>query len=540
MSKMIAYDQAALEAIRRGVTTLSRAVTRTLGPRGHNVLLQKNVGPPVVTKDGVTVAREIDLEDPFENMGARLVREVAAKTNDVAGDGTTTATILAEAIFNEGLRAVIAGISPVAMKSGIERAVSDIVAALREASVPVSGRDDLTRVATIAANNDATIGQHVSDALDRVGSDGIVTLDEGKTTKTEIEWVEGMQFDRGYVSPYFITDSTKMACTLEQPYILIHEKTLRNVRDIVPVLEKVAQTGRPLLIISENVEGDALATLVVNRLRGTFQCCAVKAPAYGERRKAMLEDLAVLTGASPLFESLGNKLELVELADLGSAERVVVDKDATTIIQGGGSSAAIDARVARIRQERATAASEYDRGKYDERIAKLTGGVAKISVGAATETELKERKFLYEDAINAAKAAAAEGIVAGGGVALLRASQKCQPRQLPHDEEVGYNIVRKACRWPLRCIAENAGQDGSLVSEKVAEGTGNFGFNAMTDTYEDLVVTGVIDPTKVVRSELENAASVATLLLTSDVAIAEKPKSDHEKAAGHAGEYDMY
>lgn len=539
MSKMIAYDQDAFDAMRRGVATLSRAVKMTLGPRGRNVLLQKSFGPPVVTKDGVTVAKEIDLEDPFENIGARMVREVAAKTNDVAGDGTTTATVLAEAIFNEGLRAVTAGIRPVYMKQGIERAVKDIVANLKRASVPVKGKDDLTKVATIAANNDLAIGQHVADALDKVGKDGVVTLDEGKTMQTEIEVVEGMQFDKGYLSPYFVTDPSKMECVLDEPFILIHEKKITSIKDIVPLLEKVVQAGKPLLIVSEDVEGDALATLVVNRLRGTFACCAVKSPGYGDRRKAMLEDLAVLTGGTAVFESLGIKLESVPITDLGRAQKVIVDKDHTTIIQGAGKRADIDGRIAQIKHELEKSTSDYDREKLEERMAKLRGGVAKINVGAATESELKEKKFLYEDAINAAKAASAEGIVAGGGVALLRASLACTPPGLNHDEDVGYNIVRKACRWPITCIAENAGQDGSLVCEKVAEKKGNVGYNAMTDVYEDLVTSGVIDPTKVVRSELENAASVAILLLTSDALIADRPK--REKAArGQGGDYDMY
>ncbi|QDU74617.1 60 kDa chaperonin 1 [Bremerella volcania] len=539
MSKMIAYDQDALEAIKRGVGTLSRAVTKTLGPRGRNVLLQKSFGPPVVTKDGVTVAKEIDLEDPFENIGARIVREVASKTNDVAGDGTTTATVLAEAIFNEGLRAVIGGIRPVHMKQGIEQAVDDIVAKLKANSVPVKGKDDLTKVASIAANNDPTIGQHVADALDRVGKDGVVTLDEGKTMRTEIEVVEGMQFDKGYLSPYFVTDASKMECVLEEPYILVHEKKITSIKDIVPLLEKVVQAGRSLLIVAEDVEREALATLVVNRLRGTFQCCAVKAPAYGDRRKAMMEDLAILTGGTAIFESLGIKLESLPLTDLGQAKQVIVDKDNSTIIQGAGKTADIQARIAQIQHELEKSTSDYDREKLEERMAKLTGGVAKINVGATTESELKEKKFLYEDAINAATAAADEGIVAGGGVALLRASQACQPTGLSHDEEVGYNIVRKACRWPLTCIAENAGQDSSLICEKVAERSGNHGYNAMTGKYENLVSTGVIDPTKVVRCELENAASVAILLLTSDALIAERP-NEERAGRGQGANYDMY
>ncbi len=469
-----------------------------------------------------------------------MVREVAAKTNDIAGDGTTTATVLAEAIFCEGLRGVVAGIRPVYMRQGIDRAVGDVVEQLKAMSVPIKGKEDLIKVAAIAANNDAVIGQHIADALDKVGNDGVVTLDEGKTMQTETEWVEGMQFDKGYLSPYFITDTGKMECILDDPYILIHEKKISSAKDLIPVLEKVVQAGKSLLIICEDVDGEALATLVVNRLRGTFQCCAVKAPGFGDRRKAIMEDIAILSGGKAIFESLGIKLESVTLEDLGRAHKAIIDKDNSTLIQGGGKSEEIQARISQIRTEREKSTSDYDREKLDERIAKLTGGVAKINVGAATESELKEKKFLYEDAINAAKAAADEGIVPGGGVALLRASQACRPKQeLQEDEQVGYNIVLRACRWPLTCIAENAGQDGSLICEKVAERSGSYGYNAMTDTYEDLLASGVIDPTKVVRSEIENAASVATLLLTSDAIIAEKPKEEKARA-GHGGQYDMY
>lgn len=540
MSKIIAYDQQALDAIKRGVRTLSRAVTRTLGPRGRNVLLQKGYGPPIVTKDGVTVAREIELEDPFENIGARMVREVASKTNDVAGDGTTTATVLAEAIFSEGLRAVVAGVNPVLVRQGIDRAVADIVAQLKGMSVPINGKDDLVKVATIAANDDRAIGQHIADALEKVGKDGVVTLDEGKTMQTELEWVDGMQFDKGYLSPYFINNVSKMECELVEPYILIHEKKISFAKDLINILEQVLQSGRPLLIISEDVDSDAMATLVVNRLRGTIQCAAVKSPGYGERRKAMLEDIAVLTGGKAILENLGIKLDSVTLDDLGRAQKVIVGKDYTTLIQGGGDSQAIQNRIAQIRVECEQAPGTYDREKLEERIAKLSGGVARIKVGAATESELKEKKYLYEDAINAAKAAAEEGIVAGGGVALLRASQACKPASSSDsDETVGYNIVLKACRWPLTCIAENAGQDGSLICEKVAEHQGSYGYNAMTNTYEDLLQTGVIDPAKVVRSEIENAASVATLLLTSDAIIAEKPEKEKSSAA-HRDDYDLY
>jgi chaperonin GroEL len=522
MSKIIAYDQDALHAVQRGVATLARAVKLTLGPRGHTVLLQKSYGSPVVTKDGVTVAREIELEDPFENIGAHMVRQAASKTNDVAGDGTTTATVLAEAIFNEGLRAVMAGIRPVYMKQGIEQAVRDVVARLKEISIPIKGEEHLAEVAAIAANNDPKIGAEVADAMHRAGKEGVVALDESKGLATEVEWVEGMQFDRGYLSPYFVSDPAKMECVLEQPYILIHEKKITRARDLLPLLEQVLQTGKPLLIVAEEVEGDALATLVVNRLRGTFDVCAVKAPGYGDRRKAMLEDLAILTGGTAVFETLGMKLESLKLSDLGQAQKVVVDKDNTTIIAGGGKQDDIQARIAQIAQEREKSTSDYDREQLDERKAKLSGGVVKLKVGAITESEMKEKKFLYEDAVNAVKAAWAEGIVPGGGVALVRASAGCRPQGLNHDAEVGYKIVLRACRWPIIGIAENAGQDGGLICEKVAEKTGAFGYNAMSDKYEDLLAAGVIDPAKVVRTALENAASIAVLLLTSDALIAEQ------------------
>ncbi len=539
-AKIIAFEQEAREAIKRGVGKLAKTVRSTLGPGGHNVILQKSFGAPVVTRDGVTVAKEIELEDPYENMGARMVREVASKTNDVAGDGTTTATVLAEAIFNEGLRAVVAGTNPVHLKRGIECAVEDIVSNLRQMSTKIKGREDMEHVARISGNQDPQVGKIVADAVDRVGRDGVVTIEEGKSLETEIEWVEGMQFDKGFLSPYFVTDPQTMECVLEEPYILIHEKKLSNIRDLVPLLEKVAKAGKPLLIIAEDVEGDALATLVVNRLRGTFTACAVKAPGFGDRRKAMLEDIAILTGGRALFESLGIKLENVELADLGRAKKVIVTKDTTTIIEGAGKTSDIKARIAQIEHEYEKSTSDYDREKLQERKAKLAGGVAKISVGGATETEVKEKKMRYEDALNATRAAVEEGIVPGGGVALVRASTKAKRDGLSQDEQAGYSLVLRACRAPLTWIAENAGQDGSLVCEKVMEASGNFGFNAATGVYEDLVKAGVIDPTKVVRTALENAASVATLLLTSDALIAEKPKEESGKKGGHGGDYDMY
>jgi chaperonin GroEL len=542
MAKMMAFDQEAREAMRRGVAKLARAVKVTLGPKGRNVILQKSFGSPTVTKDGVTVAKEIDLEDVYENMGARMVREVASKTSDVAGDGTTTATVLAEAVFNEGLKAVVAGVNPIQMKAGIEKAVVDITAKLKEMSIPVKGKKEMAQVAAIAANNDAEIGELLAEAMDKVGKDGVITVDEGKSLKTEIEFVEGMQFDRGYLSPYFVTNPTQMQCVLEDCYILVVEKKISSVKDIVPLLEAVVNAGKPLLIVSEEVDGEALATLVINRLRGTFQVCAVKAPGYGDRRKAMLEDIAILTGATAVFENLGMKLESLGLAELGRAKKVIVDKDNTTIIEGAGKSADIKARIEQIRREIEAATSDYDREKLEERLAKLSGGVAKINVGAATESEMKEKKARVEDALHATRAAVEEGILPGGGVALLRASSQVKPKGLSEDETVGYQIVVRASRAPVTMISSNAGQDGSIVCEKVLGGSGNFGYNAATNEYEDLVKAGVIDPTKVTRTALQNATSVSTLLLTSDALIAEKPKDQKAKAgaAGHGGDYDMY
>ena len=542
MAKMMAFDQEAREAMRRGVAKLARAVKVTLGPKGRNVILQKSFGSPTVTKDGVTVAKEIDLEDVYENMGARMVREVASKTSDVAGDGTTTATVLAEAVFNEGLRAVVSGVNPVQMKAGIEKAVEQITAKLKEMSIPVKGKKEMAQVAAIAANNDMEIGELLAEAMDKVGKDGVITVDEGKSLKTEIEFVEGMQFDRGYLSPYFVTNPTQMQCVLEDCYILVYEKKISSVKDIVPLLEAVVNSGKPLLIVSEEVDGEALATLVINRLRGTFQVCAVKAPGYGDRRKAMLEDIAILTGATAVFENLGMKLESLGLAELGRAKKVIVDKDNTTIIEGAGKTSEIKARIEQIRREIEAATSDYDREKLEERLAKLAGGVAKINVGAATESEMKEKKARVEDALHATRAAVEEGILPGGGVALLRASSQVKPKGLSDDETVGFNIVVRAARAPVTMISSNAGQDGSIVCEKVLAGSGNFGYNAATNEYEDLVKAGVIDPTKVTRTALQNATSVSTLLLTSDALIAEKPKEAKAKAggAGHGGDYDMY
>jgi chaperonin GroEL len=541
MAKMIAFDQEARDAMRRGVSKLAKAVKVTLGPRGRNVILQKSFGSPTVTKDGVTVAKEIDVEDVYENMGARMVREVASKTSDVAGDGTTTATVLAEAIFNEGLKAVVSGVNPVQLKQGIEKAVADITERLQKMSISIKNRKEMAQVAAVASNNDMEIGELLAEAMEKVGKDGVITVDEGKSLKTEVEWVEGMQFDRGYLSPYFITDPTKMECVLEDPYILVYEKKISNVKELVPLLEAVVNAGRPLLIVAEEVEGEALATLVINKLRGTFRCCAVKAPGYGDRRKAMLEDIAILTGATAVFESLGIKLESLKITDLGRAKKVIVDKDNTTIIEGAGKSTDIKARIEQIRREIENSTSDYDREKLEERLAKLSGGVAKINVGAATESEMKEKKARVEDALHATRAAVEEGILPGGGVALVRCASGLKPKGLAHDEEVGYNIVLRACRAPLTQIAANAGQDGSIVCEKVLEKEGNVGYNAAENKYEDLVKAGIIDPTKVTRTALQNAASVATLLLTSDALIAEKPKETTKKGgAGHGGDYDMY
>ena len=542
MAKRMAFDQEAREAMRRGVAKLARAVKVTLGPKGRNVILQKSFGSPTVTKDGVTVAKEIDLEDVYENMGARMVREVASKTSDVAGDGTTTATVLAEAVFNEGLRAVVSGVNPVALKAGIEKAVEEISAKLKEMSIPVKGKKEMAQVAAIAANNDMEIGLQLAEAMDKVGKDGVITVDEGKSLKTEIEFVEGMQFDRGYLSPYFVTNSQQMQCVLDDCYILVFEKKISSVKDIVPLLEAVVNAGKPLLIVSEEVDGEALATLVINRLRGTFQVCAVKAPGYGDRRKAMMEDIAILTGATAVFENLGMKLDGLGLAELGRAKKVIIDKDNTTIIEGAGKTSEIKARIEQIRREIDAATSDYDREKLEERLAKLSGGVAKLNVGAATESEMKEKKARVEDALHATRAAVAEGILPGGGVALLRASSQVKPKGLSQDEMVGFNIVVRACRAPVTMISSNAGQDGSIVCEKVLAGSGNYGYNAATNEYEDLVKAGVIDPTKVTRTALQNATSVSTLLLTSDALIAEKPKDHKAKAGagGHGGDYDMY
>jgi chaperonin GroEL len=541
-AKQIAFDQEAREAMRRGIAKLAKAVKVTLGPKGRNVILQKSFGSPTVTKDGVTVAKEIELEDKYENMGARMVREVASKTSDVAGDGTTTATVLAEAIFNEGLRAVVSGANPMLMKRGMEKAVEEITEKLKGMSKDIKKTEEMENVATVAANNDRTIGKIIAQAMEKVGKDGVITVEEGKTIETGHEFVEGMQFDRGYLSPYFVTDPQKMECELEDPFILIYEKKISSNKDLVPVLEKVLNQGKPILIVAEEVEGEALATLVINKLRGTFKCSAVKAPGYGDRRKAMLEDVAVLTGGKAIFEDLGIQLENVQLTDLGRAKKVKIDKDNTTIIEGAGKKQAIQGRVQAIQRELDKSTSDYDKEKLSERIAKLSGGVAKINVGAATESEMKEKKARVEDAMHATRAAVQEGILPGGGVALVRASEGLKPKGLTHDEEVGYNIVVRACKSPIQQIAENAGEDGAVVMHKVLEGKDqNFGFDARTDQYVDMVKAGIIDPTKVVRSALQNAASVSTLLLTSDALVADAPAKDEKKGGAAGGGYDdMY
>jgi len=537
MAKMIAFDQEAQEAMRRGVSKLARAVRVTLGPRGRNVILEKSFGSPTVTKDGVTVAREIELSDKFEDMGVRMVREVATKTSDIAGDGTTTATIMAEAIYNEGLRAVVAGVSPIEMKRGMDRAVEDIVGKLEGMAIECRTKKAISQVGAVASNGDTEIGGILADAMEQVGKDGVITVEEGKSLQTDFEVVEGMQFDRGYLSPYFVTDPQSMECELEDAYLLIHEKKISNIKDLVPVLEKVVNAGKPLLIVAEDIEGEALATLVINKLRGTFKCVAVKAPGYGDRRKAMLQDLAIMVGGQAIFEDLGIQLENVQLSDMGRAKKIIVDKDNTTIIEGAGKTSDIKARIDQIRRELENSTSDYDREKLEERVAKLSGGVAQVNVGATTESEMKAKKARVEDALHATRAAVEEGILPGGGVALLRAAKSCKPKNQTHDEEVGYKIILRACRAPLTQIADNAGVDGSVICEKVSEMEGNRGYNAATCKFEDLVRSGIIDPTKVTRIALQNSASVSTLLLTSDALIAEKPKEKEEKGGG--GE-DMY
>ena len=536
-AKMMLFDQEAREAIRKGVRQLAKAVKTTLGPRGRNVILEKKFGSPTVTKDGVTVAKEIELEGKYENIGAQMVKEVASKTSDVAGDGTTTATVLAEAIFEEGLKNVVAGANPLGIRRGIDKAVEVITQELKKMSTPVKDKADMAQVAAVAANNDDEIGKIIADAMDKVGKDGVITVEEGKGLTTDVELVEGMQFDRGYLSPYFVTDPQSMEAVLDNPYVLIHEKKISNAKDLVPLLEQIARQGASLLILAEDVEGEALATLVVNKLRGILKCVCVKAPGYGDRRKAMLEDIAILTGGAALFEDLGIKLESVELSQLGRAKKIVIEKENTTIIEGAGNTKAIQGRIAQIKAEIEKTTSDYDREKLEERLAKLAGGVAQINVGAATESEMKEKKARIEDALHATRAAIEEGILPGGGVALLRASKKLDKVEADGDTSVGIQIVKRALACPLDQIAENAGIEGAIVVDKVAGLKGNEGFDALTLEYTDLVKAGIIDPTKVVRTALANAASVAALLLTTDAVIVEKPeKKDTPPGAGE----DMY
>jgi len=541
MAKQIVYGEHSRQAVLRGVNQLADAVKVTLGPKGRNVVLDKKFGSPTITKDGVTVAKEIDLKDPRENMGAQMVREVASKTSDTAGDGTTTATVLAQAIYREGAKNVAAGANPMDIKRGIEKAVEALTAELKKMSKPVSG-NMVAQVGTISANNDETIGKIIADAMDKVGKDGVITVEEAKTLETSLEVVEGMQFDRGYLSAYFVTDPERMEVVLENPVILIHEKKISSMKDLLPVLEQVARLSRPLLIIAEDIEGEALATLVVNKLRGTLQAAAVKAPGFGDRRKAMLEDIATLTGGKAITEDLGLKLENIKMEDLGKAKKITIDKDNTTIIEGAGSSAAIEGRVKQLRTQVEDTTSDYDREKLQERLAKLVGGVAVIKVGAATETEMKEKKARVEDAMHATKAAVEEGIVPGGGVALLRASKVLAHLKLGGDQQIGVNIVARAIEEPMRWIASNAGQEGSIVVQKVREMKDDEGFNALTDTYENLVKVGVIDPAKVVRSALQNASSIASLLLTTEALICDIPeeKKDAPQAGGPGGMGGMY
>jgi chaperonin GroEL len=537
MAKQVVHGEDSRSAILRGVNQLADAVKVTLGPKGRNVVIDKKFGSPTITKDGVTVAKEIELKDSLENMGAQMVREVASKTSDVAGDGTTTATVLAQAIFKEGVRTVAAGANPMALKRGIEKAVAEVVKEIENLSKPVTG-DAIAQVGTVSANGDKTIGTIIAEAMDKVGKDGVITVEESKTMDTLLEVVEGMQFDRGYLSPYFVTDPDRMEAVLDEPYILINEKKISNMRDLLPILEQVAKMGRPMLIIAEDVEGEALATLVVNKLRGTLNVAAVKAPGFGDRRKAMLEDIAVLTGGKVISEDLGIKLETITIEDLGKAKKVKIDKENTTIVEGSGSGEAIDGRIKTIRNQIEDTTSDYDREKLQERLAKLVGGVAVIKVGAATETEMKEKKARVEDAMHATRAAVEEGIVAGGGVALVRAArvlENFQGDETDTDERIGVQIVRRALEEPLRQIAQNAGMEGAVVVGKVREGDDNFGFNAATEKYEDLVAAGVIDPAKVTRYALQNAASIAGLMLTTEAMIADAPEEKGDGGMGAMG-----
>jgi chaperonin GroEL len=532
------YRETARQRMLDGVEKLAKAVKVTLGPKGRNVVLDKKWGAPTITKDGVTVAKEIELDDRFENMGAQMVREVASKTSDVAGDGTTTATVLAESIYREGLRNVTAGANPMGLKRGVEKAVEVAIEELRKLSKPIKDKKEISQVGTIAANGDQVVGDLIAEAMEKVGKDGVITVEEAKAIETSLEVVEGMQFDRGYLSPYFVTNPEKMETVLEEPYILIHEKKISVLRELLPLLEKIAQTGKPLLILAEDVEGEALATLVVNKLRGTLKVAGVKAPGYGDRRKAMLEDIAILTAGKLLSEDLGIKLENITMEDLGRAKRVVIDKDNTTIVEGAGSSQDIEGRVKQIRTQVEETTSDYDREKLQERLAKLVGGVAVIKVGAATETEMKEKKARVEDALNATRAAVEEGVIPGGGVGLVRCVPAVAGLKLDGDEAIGATIVRRALEEPIRQLAYNAGVEGSIVVQKVKEGSGSFGYNVATDTYEDLMASGVVDPTKVTRSALQNAASIAALMLTTEALITELPEKKDKAAAAPPGGYE--
>ncbi len=528
MAKQIEYGEDARHNIAYGVDKLANAVKVTLGPKGRNVVIDKKFGSPTSTKDGVTVAKEIELEDPFENMGAQMVNEVASKTSDVAGDGTTTATVLAQSIFREGIKNVTAGANPMEIKRGIDKAVEVAVQEIQKLSKPTKGKTEIAQVGTISANNDSTIGDLIAEAMDKVGKDGVITVEEAKSMETSLEIVEGMQFDRGYLSPYFVTNAERMEVAIEDPYILLHEKKISNMKDLLPILEKVAKMGKPFILLAEDVEGEALATLVVNKLRGTLQGCAIKAPGFGDRRKAMLEDIAILTGGRVITEDLGIKLENIEINDLGRAKRVTVDKDNTTIVEGAGKSSAIEGRVKQIRTQIEETTSDYDREKLQERLAKLVGGVAVINVGAATETEMKEKKARVEDALNATRAAVEEGIIPGGGIVLLRSITALSKLEgsLEGDQSSGVRIVKRALEEPARQIANNAGVEGSIIVQRVKELKGNNGYNAATDTYEDLVKAGIIDPTKVTRSALQNAASISGLMLTTEAIITDIPEKE--------------
>lgn len=534
-AKELIFSHNARGAILRGVNALADAVRVTLGPRGRNVVIEKSFGSPIITKDGVTVAKEIELENRFENMGAQMVKEVASKTSDVAGDGTTTATVLAQAIFREGSKLVAAGHNPMDLKRGIDKAVDVAIVELKKLSKNVKEKREIAQVGTISANGDSAIGEIIADAMEKVGKEGVITVEEAKGMETKLDVVEGMQFDRGYLSPYFVSDAERMECVLEDAYILIHEKKITNMRDLLPLLEKIAKMGRPLLIIAEEVEGEALATLVVNKLRGTLSACAVKAPGFGDRRKAMLDDIAVLAGGKLIAEELGIKLESVDIKDLGRAKRIVIDKENTTIIDGSGKKDAIDGRIKQIRAQIEETTSDYDKEKLQERLAKLAGGVAVINVGAATETEMKEKKARVEDALHATRAAVEEGVVPGGGVAYIRTLAALGKLKLEGDQQFGVNLIKRAMEEPLRQIAGNAGAEGSVVVEKVKNSTGAFGFNAATEVYEDLVKAGVVDPTKVSRIALQNAASIASLMLTTEAMIAEKPREEKSMGGGMGG-----